>query len=346
MVRTADFDNSVNPYAIQWNLSLQYEFAADSILEVAYSGLRGTRLVSRVNLNQIPFEAAMSGRNQQIHRMFPNINNAVGLDSATGRSSYNSLLIRVERRMRNGLNFLSNYTWSKNMEINGTGGSSAFSQNGGTTFPVDSWNLKNEKAVGTLDVPHVFVLSSGYELPFGAGKTWANKKGWTNFLIGGWQVNGIFTRRSGFPTDIRSSRVAAANQMFATINVPDRVLGQSIYLPNRSVDGWFNPAAFSEPGRVTSVTGVPITLFGNSQRRVGRGPRVTNLDFSMFKNFLVSERLNIQFRAEAFNLSNTPAFSLPGANSTALTIGNPNFGRLTSSSATGRQIQFGLKIAF
>jgi hypothetical protein len=346
LVRTADFDNSVNPYAIQWNLSLQYEFAADSILEVAYSGLRGTRLVSRVNLNQIPFEAAMSGRNQQIHRMFPNINNAVGLDSATGRSSYNSLLIRVERRMRNGLNFLSNYTWSKNMEINGTGGSSAFSQNGGTTFPVDSWNLKNEKAVGTLDVPHVFVLSSGYELPFGAGKTWANKKGWTNFLIGGWQVNGIFTRRSGFPTDIRSSRVAAANQMFATINVPDRVLGQSIYLPNRSVDGWFNPAAFSEPGRVTSVTGVPITLFGNSQRRVGRGPRVTNLDFSMFKNFLVSERLNIQFRAEAFNLSNTPAFSLPGANSTALTIGNPNFGRLTSSSATGRQIQFGLKIAF
>jgi hypothetical protein len=285
-------------------------------------------------------------KEKQIHRMFPNVNNAVGLDSAIGNSTYNSLLIRVERRMRNGLNLLSNYTWSKNLEINGTGGSSSFGQNGGTTFPVDSWNLKNEKAVGTLDVPHVFVMSSGYELPFGAGKAWLSKKGWTNFLIGGWQVNGILTRRSGFTTDIRSSRVAAANQLFATINLPDRVSGQSIFLPNRNVDGWFNPAAFAEPGRVNSVTGVPITLFGNAQRRAGRGPRATNLDFSMFKNFRVTERVNVQFRAEAFNLSNTPAFSLPGATNSALTIGNPNFGRLTSSSATGRQLQFGLKIAF
>jgi hypothetical protein len=346
LVRTADFENSVNPYALQWNLSLQHEFAPDSLVEVAYSGLRASRLVSRVNLNQIPFDVALSGRNQQIHRMFPNINNAVGLDSAIGNSTYHSLLIRFERRMRNGLNLLSNYTWSKNLEMNGTGGSSSFSQNGGTTFPVDSWNLKNEKAVGTLDVPHVFVLSSGYELPFGKGKAWLNRGGVVDILLGGWQLNGIFTRRSGFTTDIRSSRVAAANQLFATINLPDRVQGQSIYLPGRNVDGWFNPAAFSEPGRVNSVTGVPITLFGNSQRRVGRGPGVTNLDFSMFKNFVLAERFRIQFRAEAFNFSNTPAFSLPGATNSALTIGNANFGRLTSSSATGRQLQLGLKLSF
>ena len=230
--------------------------------------------------------------------------------------------------------------------INGTGGSSCFSQSGGTTFPVDSWNLKNEKAVGTLDVPHVFVLSCGYELPFGVGKPWLSSKGWTNHVFGGWQVNGIFTRRSGFTTDIRSSRVAAANQLFATINLPDRVSGQSIYLPNRNVDGWFNPAAFAEPGRVNSVTGLLITLFGNAQHRAGRGPRAKNLDFSMFKNFVISERVKIQFCVEAFNLSNTPAFSPPGATNTALTIGNPNFGRLMSSSATGRQVQFGLKIAF
>ncbi len=346
LIRTSDFENSVNPYAAQWNLSLQYEFAQDSLVEVTYSGLRGSRLVSRVNLNQIPFDVALSGRNQQIHRMFPNINNAVGLDSAIGNSTYNSLLIRVERRMRNGLNLLSNYTWSKNLEINGTGGSSSFSQNGGTTFPVDSWNLKNEKAVGTLDVPHVFVLSSGYELPFGKGKAWLNSKGWANALFGGWQLNGIFTRRSGFTTDIRSSRVAANNQLFATINMPDRVSGQSIFLPNRGVDGWFNPAAFTEPNRVNATNGVPLTLFGNAQRRVGRGPRATNLDFSMFKNFVFAERFKIQFRAEAFNFSNTPSFSLPGATNSALTIGNPNFGRLTSSSATGRQIQMGLKLSF
>ena len=346
LVRTADFENSVNPYSIQWNFSLQYEAARNTVVELAYSGLRASRLVSRINMNQIPFDVGIAGRNLQIHRPFPNINNAVGLDSATGNSSYNSLLVRVEKRLSDGLNLLANYTWSKNMEINGTGGSSAFSQNGGTTFPVDSWNLKNEKAVGALDVPHVFVLSFGYELPFGQGKPWLNRKGFANYVFGGWQLNGIFYRRSGFTTDIRTSQVPAANQLFATINVPDRVPGQSIYVDNRGVEQWFNPAAFTVPGTRLSSTNVPIRLFGNAQRRIGRGPRSSNLDFSLFKNFMLGERAYLQFRAEAFNLSNTPTFNLPGANSNALTIGNANFGRLTSSSSTGRQVQFGLKVIF
>ena len=172
LIRSADFANSANPYALQWNFSLQYELIRNTVFEIAYSGLRGNRLVSRVNLNQIPFDVALRGQNLQSNRLFPNVNNAVGLDSATGRSTYNSLLFRFEKRLSYGLNFLANYTWSKNMEINGTGGSSSFGQNGGTTFPVDSWNLKNEKANGSLDVPHVFVASFGYELPFGKGKAW------------------------------------------------------------------------------------------------------------------------------------------------------------------------------
>jgi hypothetical protein len=346
LVRTADFTNSVNPYSVQYNFSLQYELIGNSVVEVAYTGLRASRLVSRVNINQISMDNALAGRNLQIHRPFPNINNAVGLDSATGRSAYDSILLRFEKRFSAGLNFLANYTYSRNFEINGTGGSSSFSQNGGTTFPVDSWNLKNEKAVGTLDVPHVFIASFGYELPFGQGKPMLSGNGWANALFGGWQTNGIFSRRSGFPTDIRTTLVPAGNQLFATINVPDRVPGQSLYLPNRSVDGWFNPAAFAQPGTVMSATGVPIRLFGNSQRRVGRGPRASNLDFSLFRNVRARENLNVQIRAEAFNLTNTPVFTLPGATNTALTIGNPNFGRLTSSSATGRQIQFGLKLLF
>ncbi|MBM3786731.1 MAG: TonB-dependent receptor [Acidobacteria bacterium] len=336
LIRTSDIANSANPYTTQWNLSLQYEAVRDTVFELAYSGLSANRLVSRVNLNQIPWETAAAGRNLQIHRMFPNLSNAVGLDSAIGRSTYHSLLLRVEKRMSNGINLLANYTWSKNLEVNGTGGSSSFAQNGGTTFPVDSWNLKNEKSYGALDVPHVFIASFGYELPFLKSNRW----------LGGWQINGIFSRRSGFPTDIRTTRIPAGNQLFATINTPDRVNGQSLYLPNRGVDGFFNPAAFSMPGTVTSATGVALTRFGTAARRIGRGPIATNLDFSLFKNFKIVERVNAQFRAEAFNLSNTPAFFLPGATNSALTIGNPNFGRLTGSSATGRQIQFGVKILF
>jgi hypothetical protein len=346
LIRTADFTNSVNPYSYQWNLSVQYELARDAVFEIAYSGLSATRLVSRVNINQIPWEMAIAGGNTQRHRLYPHLSNAVGLDSAVGRSNYNSLLLRVEKRLSFGLNFLANYTWSKNLEVNGTGGSSAYSQNGGTTFPVDSWNQKNEKAFGALDVPHVFIASFGYELPFGPGRPWLTGKGPLAHLVGGWQINGIFVRRNGFVTDIRTSRIPAGNQLFATINVPDVVPGQSIYLPDRGVDGWFNPAAFAVPGAVTSATGVAITRFGNAQRRIGRGPHATNLDLSLFKNFRIAERLQVQFRAEAFNLTNTPTFFLPGANSNALTIGNVNFGRLTSSSATGRQLQMGLKLVF
>ena len=159
-------------------------------------------------------------------------------------------------------------------------------------------------------------------------------------------INHLATRESGFPTDIRSGLVAATNQLFATFNVPDAVQGQSMYLPNGGPDGWFNAAAFSQPGQAVNVKGVPLTKFGNLARRAGRGPGSTNLDFSVFRDFPIRERLQVQFRAEAFNLSNTAAFFLPSAASPVLTIGNPSFGKLTASSATGRQLQFGLKLLF
>ena len=219
-------------------------------------------------------------------------------------------------------------------------------QNGGTTNPLDSWNLRKEKAVSAMDVPHVFVFSSGYELPFGKGKPFASQNRAGRAILGGWQLNGIFTRQSGYPTDVRSGLVAATNQLFATFNVPDRVPGVSMYLPNGGPDGWFNAAAFTQPGRVNNVKGTPLQLFGNAARRVGRGPGTTNLDFSVFRNFQLRERLNLQFRSEAFNLSNTPAFFLPSAASPVLTIGNANFGKFNASASAGRQIQFGLKLLF
>ena len=175
--------------------------------------------------------------NQQFNRKYPNVNNAVGLDSAMGRSIYNSLLVRMEKRLSNGLNLLANYTWSKNLEINGTGGSSAFGQNGGTTFPVDSWNLKNEKGVGALDVPHVFVSSFGYELPFGQGKRMLSGKGPLNYIFGGWQINGIFTRRSGFVTDIRTSRIPAANSCLQQSTCQTRFWASRFSPPT---PGWIN----------------------------------------------------------------------------------------------------------
>lgn len=113
--------------------------------------------------------------------------------------------------------------------MDGSGGNKALAQNGDTTNPLDSWDLRREKAVAAMDVPHVFVTSAGYELPFGRGKHWLSQPGVGRVIFGGWQLNGILTLESGYPTDIRSPLVP---QNFATFNVPNLVLGQSMYLPN------------------------------------------------------------------------------------------------------------------
>ncbi len=345
LIRTADFTNSRPAQLYQWNLGFQYQLTRDTVLEAAYAATRGTRLTTRVNLNQIPWERAMAGFTAQADRLFPKVGNQVVMDSAMGNNHYHALNLRGEKRLSSGLNFLVNFTWSKNLE-SGSGGNSAMLQNGGTTNPLDSWNLRAEKSYSAMDLPYVFVVSSGYELPFGKGKPFANTSRLAGALLGGWQVNGIFSSLSGFPTDIRSTRVAGNNQLFATFNVPDLVPGQSLYLPNRGPNGFFNPAAFSEPGTATNARGASLIKFGNLARRAGRGPHTNNLDFSVFRVFTIRENMRLQFRTEVFNLTNTPAFFLPSAASPALTIGNPNFGKLTSSATTGRQIQFGLKLVF
>jgi len=297
-----------------------------------------------VNLNQIPWANGLAGGTTQAARLFPNVGNQVVMDSSTGNSTYNALNLRVEKRFSKGLNFLANYTWSKNLEENGSGGNTSFSQSGGTTNPLDSWNLTKEKSYAPLNIPQVFVASAGYELPFGKGKAFLSQKSVASTIFGGWQLNGILTLEDGLPTDIRTSLIPS--QIFATFNVPNAVSGASMYLPNAGPNGYFNPAAFSVPTQVLNVNGTPITQFGNLARRAARGPATENLDFSVFRNFAFRERFNLQFRAEAFNLSNTPAFFLPSANSPSLTIGNAAFGKLNSSASTGRQLQFGLKLYF
>lgn len=344
LIRTADFSNSRPAQLYEWNIGFEYQASKELVLEATYSAERGNYLTSRVNLNQLPWAEGIAGLTSQADRLFPNVGNEVVMDSSMGNNFYNAMNLRAEKRLSSGLNFLVNYTWSKNLESNGSGGNSSFSQSGSTTNPLDSWNLKKEKSYAPLDVPQVFVASAGYELPFGAKKPWANQ-GFSRALLGGWQVNGILTLESGFPTDIRTPNTSAG-QLFTTFNVPNSVQGVSMYLPNPGPNGFFNSAAFTEPGQVINAVGTPITEFGDLARRAGRGPKTKNLDFSLFRNFAIREHIILQFRAEAFNLTNTPAFFLPAANTPELTIGNPSFGKLNSSSATGRQIQFGLKLYF
>lgn len=345
LIRTADFANSRPSRLYEWNMGFEYQAAKSLVLQATYSAERANELTTRVNLNQIPWAVGMAGCTTQACRKYPGVGNQVVMDSSMGNNFYNALNLRAEQRLHSGLNFLINYTWAKNLESNGTGGNSAFSQNGGTTNPLDSWNLAKEKSYAPLDLPQVFVVSAGYELPFGSGKPWVQEPGVMRAILGGWALNGILTLESGFPTDIRTPN-SSSGTLFTTYNLPNIVNGVSMYDANKGVNGWFNPAAFTQPGQAINVNGTPITYFGDLARRAGRGPGTRNLDFSIFRNFAIREHMRLQFRAEAFNISNTPAFFLPAANSTELTIGNSNFGLLAASAAVARQVQLGLKLYF
>ncbi len=354
-IRSQGFHDARFPRLEQYNFSLQFQPSEALLIETSYQGARGRDLASLfINVNQVPFEYALNGRNIQSQRPYPMINGVIIPSFSRAKSNYNAFNLRVEKRHRNGLNFLMNYTWQKNMEEGGSG-PSAFTQNGGTSISLDTYNLSRETGLAPIDVAHIFNVSYGYELPWGPGKRWLNGNRMVGKVVGGWQVNGITTMRGGFPTDIRTNRLPP---IFNTFNVPDRVKGEPIQVKSgRGPDSFFNPAAFRVPGTTPSTTGAPIQLYGDSARRVARGPGSVNFDFSLFKQVSFSERIRLQFRAEAFNLTNTPTFSLASSNSPPMTcIGrtpgsacndnNPQFGKLSGSQATGRQIQFGLKLLF
>lgn len=352
-IRSAGFHDSRDPALHQFNFDIQYELTSSVLLEASYSGALGRDLSSLfINENQIPFEKALTGQNKQVNRPFANINGTVIPTFSIATNNYNSGNFRVEKRYSQGVALLVNYTIQKNLESGGAG-PDAYSQNGGTSVAMDTYNIGRERSYAPIDIPQMFSGSVAWELPFGPGKRWATHGGAAGYLIGGWQLNSIVTMRKGFPTDIRTNVLPP---IFNTFNVADRVAGQSMTLDNAGVDGFFNPAAFKVPGTVPSNTGTPIQLFGDAARRVARGPGSRNADFSVFKNTKVTERAMLQFRAEFFNLTNTPTFFLPAANSPTLTcIGpsggacnanNVSFGKLSSGTATGRQIQFGLKLYF
>ena len=352
LVRFEDVKQSKDPGLHQANVSLQYQPSSTWLFQVDLSAARGFDLASAfINLNQVSFAQALAGQTTQAQRPFPNINNAVLDVASIGNSRYNAANVKVEKRYSYGLTMLVNYSWQKNIETRGTGPSS-YTQIGNSQA-LDSTDLAREESVAPLDITHVFSATWGYELPWGQGRRWL-ATGLLGKIVGGWQINGIGTLHGGFPTDIFASVQAS---VFNSFNVPDRVLGQSTTVANPGPDAWFNGAAFSVPGKTVSSTGAVLQDIGNSSRRVARGPGLANLDFSIFRELLFKERFRFQFRGEFFNLTNTPAFLLPSANDSTLTcIGtgpgaacnsaNSNFGKLSDGSATGRQIQFGLKFLF
>jgi hypothetical protein len=250
----------------------------------------------------------------QARRPFPRYSGFSYLSSDVS-STYHALQAKVERRLSAGLWFLTSYTYAKSLWAENTptsGGRYAFDR-----FPSE------------FHVPHTFAQSFGYELPFGRGKRYlANSSGVVNGVLGGWQLQGVLIFRSGVPYTVTISRDVANTGVGG--QRPDRIASGKLDQPN--IDRWFDPTAF---------TAAPNFVYGNSGIRILPPDIVRTTDFSLFKQFQVTEGSRLQFRFEVFNLPNSASFAPPNSD-----INSGTVGRVNATSTSPRQMQVALKYYF
>ena len=318
---TVQDPHQTDPYEQQFSLGIQYEFAASYLLEVGYSGTKGTHLIGSVGINQ-PLLASVTS---PVHGITTNtVENAAlrvpfqGLAPTTGvsqfisgfDSNYNSLQVSLTKRMSRGIQFTSAYTFGKILDDLGTG-SGVFLSSGGLSG--DQHDLSQAKGLADFDRKQRLVISCMWQLP----KT-SRGSSVVRAVVNGWEVAGLMTLQSGLPltiTDSAAATVFAGNsraQFAAGMSAQNAALSGSV---TSRLNGYFDTSAFTSAPAIGDGTG-----FGNSGRGILRGPDERNLDFAAIRKFSVKqlgEQGNVQFRAEAFNLTNTPNFSLPGTNRAA-----------------------------
>ena len=316
-------------YLQHWNANVQQRIFSAGVLEVAYVGSKGTKLLTARDINQ-PQPSVLPPFLPFVPRPNPFFDD-IDLLESRANSNYHSLQTRFQQRLSRGLATLVSYTWSKSIDD----ASNFFSSAGDPNFPQNSYDLRSERGRSNFDVRHRLSVSYSYDLPFGRGRTHLANNGFISSVLTGWQTLGILTLQSGRPftvallSEIDNSGTGRSLLGFGANDRPN-VIGD----PNagsRTVERWFNTAAFSFPAPGT---------FGNAGRNILDGPGYQNLNLSLVKNTALSERVSFQFRAEVFNVFNHPNFGLPDN-----FLGSPTFGRITSA-RDPRHIQFGAKLLF
>jgi len=293
-----------NTSSMQYNFTVEREIVSNTALRVSYIGNKGTG-VPWYNYNRnLPFRQAPG--TIQSNRPFQPWADIITLDT-NGNSITHQFQTEVVRRFSKGLFVQGNFTWNKTLDnVPIVGG------------PQNPYNAAADRGNGESIRPLVSYISASYELPFFK----------TNKLLGGWQLAGIGQFRSGTPFNV-TYNVTQAGWLGGRADV----VNSQLYPAEKSITGWFNPAAFAVPA--------PFT-FGNSARNMLFGPGQTIIDFSVLKDFKFGEGHYVQFRAEAFNLPNTPSFGNPAAN---LSVPG-SVGRITSTTVPARAVQFGLKLVY
>lgn len=331
----APFYENKSGYVQLWSATLQWEMPGKVVMQAMYWGNKGTGLIApSQNINQLPDQYLSLGNalNDQVTNPFFGVITAGALSGRTisrrqsllpypqysgdagvqrvfapfGNSNYNGATLQAERRLAEHLTFLLGYTWSKAIDDLYT--------------PIDAYNRRLSRALSAFDTPHQFIGSWVYALPLGKGRM--VDLGPANTILGNWDLSGIVRVQSGQPV---------------AISTPSVNIGQSAKLDNPTITRWFDTTVFR--------TAAPFT-FGNVGPRLPdvRTDFTRNVDLVMVKKFPfhIGEReITPQFRAECYNLFNTPQFAAPNG-----TVTSGQFGTVTRQANTSRQFQFALKIAF
>jgi hypothetical protein len=332
-------------YSQQWNFTVEKTIASNWNLEVSYLGSKNTRLgIPDANINQLPSQYLSMGAAllakvpnpyfaqipassslgsatiavQQLLRPYPRFTTLALFRDNVGNSDYNAVAAKIEKRLSHGLTLNASFTFSKLLDD----ASSVFSQTIFTgpvlnsTGAADAYNRHLEKDVSSGDIPFVFATGWVYNIP----RVWK---------ISGWQIGGLVRLQSGDAVAVTQATNNNSSLGYA-VQRPYRISNPNDFA-TRSVAKYFNTAAF---------TAAPQFVIGTSSRNPVRGPGLQEADLMIGKTFRITERFNLEFRAEAFNVSNTPPLNDPNGS-----FGSAAFGSITSA-GNPRDFEFVGKVHF
>ncbi|HZR57620.1 MAG TPA: TonB-dependent receptor, partial [Terriglobales bacterium] len=345
-----------SPYVQQWMGGVQYSLSNNDLLDISYVGNHGVHVLAQyLEWNQLPTQDLALGnqlnaqvpnpffghitssgcglnnptvQEGQLLRPYPEYCSVTEAPPAVGASNYNALQVTYTHRWHSGLNLNVSYTYSK--FIDDVQGSSGWAFPGSGSSLRDSHNLAAERSVDISDIPHSLVVNYIYELPFGHGKHLGGDwNGPVNAVLGGWQLTGIVTAKTGFPLSISP---ATNNTNSFGGNQRPNVIGDPVPA-HQTINNWINPAAFAQPA--------PFT-FGDAPRNFSnlRSPGYTDWDMGIQKLWGFTESKRLQFRLEMFNALNHPNFFAPDQN-----LGDSAFGHI-SQAYPARDVQAALKFFF
>ncbi len=318
--------NLPTTYTMQYLINVQRALGKATTLELGYNGSQSRHVDNLMNENApLPGITAFATR-----APYPEFAGIQYL-RAEGVANYNGLGMKLSQRFGSNLTTLFSYTWSKALDDG-----SAIRGVANDFAPENMRCRSCEYGLASFNIPHRFVTSILYNLPFGKGQKFLNHGGIVNQVVGGWQVSTITTLQSGQPIDTTSWDSAGTsfspNSNRINCVSPDQVL------PNPTANAYFNPAAFSN-----TVAG----QYGNCARNNLKGPHQVNIDFSAIKDFRIAERQALQFRMEMFNAPNHVEWGSPSTSWGSSNVAAPSsFGQIRGTAASMRQIQFALKYNF